>query len=160
MKVLTVILGWVLGLQAHAQYGLPPAKTADLACHVFRSVGRLDNGLLLYPCVTPQREYYQIAFANIAMDLKKAAEQKSPLILKFHCTVGQPKGALIFGGETIGYETTANPRQKFFYAAGEGNRGRCFVSADRALMSQFNPKVNQSAILLFPLKASAAATSR
>ena len=89
--------------------------------------------------------------AGMPTDLafKLAARQGSPLMLRFHCTVSRPQGAFVFGGETVGYETSANPHREFFYAIGKDNFGRCYLSADPALMRVLQLEVNRSALMLF-----------
>lgn len=150
MKTLTFVLGLFFVLTANAQFGISRAGTSDLVCNVYRSIGRLENGLLIYPCVSSNKETLGIGFLNIPMTLPKAAAAGSKLNLYFHCTVKSPKGVFPFGGETVGFETSAEKHEKFFYAAGEGNYGRCFFRSDSALIRNFPLKVNKSAIVLVP----------
>lgn len=150
MKLLVVLMGFLSVSSAHSQqFGLSRTATSDLTCTLYRPSGKLPNGLTLYPCVSKAGNY-GIGFAGIRIDTATAISQGSSLQIRLHCTVGQPQGAFVYGGETAGYSTSANPPQKFFYAAGEGNYGRCFLSTDKALMSNIRMTVNQSGIALVP----------
>lgn len=158
MKCFTMVMGLFFVLTANAQFGLPKSATSDLKCQVFRSIGRLKNGLLVFPCVSNQKEAIGIAFAGIPMNLPKAANLGSKLELSFRCTTPSPTGVFAYGGETIGFEFSGQRNQKYFYAAGESNSGRCFFKADAALISNFPLTKNQSAVVFVPvslLKSSA-----
>lgn len=153
MKLLTCLMGLIFVLPAQAQFGLSRSGSLDLTCSLTRSAGKLPDGTPLFACATANKGSYSLGIAAIAMEPGVAAQAGSKLVLRFHCTVAQPKGVFLYGGETIGFETSTNPREKFFYAVGERNYGRCYFSTDRTLMSKMKLAVNRSAIILVPANA-------